>query len=330
MKDQQLKKIRSWLALAGLFATVKMSAVSFSDIQFWTGTGTNRAALVIEWSPPESFGGSTVPAPIADQSLVWGYRFNGTPSATQMLTDILAADPRLYVVIDESLGTYVDALGYNLANGVSTGITDGSQTNFLQKNFLTTPTVAIDASAPLNPADLYWAGAAGPNWEVWTESGGAGGFSNCPDRGSDLYWTPDDITAPWSGTHGQWELAQAGLDTLTLTNGSWIGFSVAAGELFYGVTPNSAPFFAHKHAPKQPQPDVTALVKNYSGGFDSEHWQAHFISCTNWNYTLERSADLQHWITVTNGVPGNTARLNLADPAPVADKVFYRVRADLQ
>ena len=60
MKDQHLKKISSWLAIASLFATVKASAVSFNDVQFWTGTGTNRAALVIEWSTPEDFTGGVI------------------------------------------------------------------------------------------------------------------------------------------------------------------------------------------------------------------------------------------------------------------------------
>ena len=61
-----MKKIRP-LAIAGLFVIIKASAVSFNDVQFWTGTGTNRAALVIEWSAPEDFTYSTVPAPIADK-----------------------------------------------------------------------------------------------------------------------------------------------------------------------------------------------------------------------------------------------------------------------
>ena len=86
------------LALAGVFLVSKSSAVSFNDIQFWIGSGTNRAGLVIEWSTPESFGYTTVPAPIADKSLVWGYRFNGTATGAQMFNAIVAADPRLYAV----------------------------------------------------------------------------------------------------------------------------------------------------------------------------------------------------------------------------------------
>ena len=86
------------LALAGMFLVSNSSAVSLDDIQFWIGSGTNRAGMVIEWSTPESFAYSTVPAPIADKSLVWGYRFNGTATGIQMFNAIVAADPRLYAI----------------------------------------------------------------------------------------------------------------------------------------------------------------------------------------------------------------------------------------
>jgi hypothetical protein len=59
--------------------------VSFSDITFWTGTGSNQAALVIDWK--------SGPAP---QSLVWGYRWDGAATGLQMFEAIKQADNRLY------------------------------------------------------------------------------------------------------------------------------------------------------------------------------------------------------------------------------------------
>jgi hypothetical protein len=52
-------------------------------------------------------------------------------------------------------------------------------------------------------------------------------------------------------------LAQLGLDDLPLTNGSWIGFSVAAGECGTNV---SDPYYLHKHAPPTPEGTYTAYV----------------------------------------------------------------------
>ncbi|MGO8676767.1 MAG: hypothetical protein ACLQVX_12960 [Limisphaerales bacterium] len=100
------RKMFPSLALAGGLAICNAHAISLDAIQLWAGSGTNRAALVIEWSTPEILTDTTVPAPIADKTLVWGYRFDATnATGTQMLRAILAADPRLYVVADETYGT---------------------------------------------------------------------------------------------------------------------------------------------------------------------------------------------------------------------------------
>jgi hypothetical protein len=99
MKDQHMiKQLFVPLALAGGLFVSKSSAITLDDIQLWTGSGTNRAALVIEWSTPESLADTTVPAPVADKTLVWGYRFNGTATATEMFNAIVAANPGLYAL----------------------------------------------------------------------------------------------------------------------------------------------------------------------------------------------------------------------------------------
>lgn len=69
-------------------------------------------------------------------------------------------------------------------------------------------------------------------------------------------------------------------------------------------------------------------VQNLSGNFADAQWLAQFLSRSNWMYSLERSADLQNWNTVTNGIPGNGTNLFLLDANPPVDKGFYRIRAD--
>jgi hypothetical protein len=322
-----MQKIGLSLALAGLLFVPKSPAVSLDDIQFWTGTGTNRAALVVEWSAPESFGYTTVPAPIADQTLVWGYRFNGSATGAQMLNAILAADPRLYVVIDDTYGTYVEGIGYNLDNSGVKGLTDGTTTNVFTRGILIDPAVSVDAAVPLNSGDLYWGGSYGPNWELWTEAGDAGGFLSSPDRGANPYWTPTDPD-DYSGFHGQWGYAPTGLDWLALTNGSWLGFSVAAGE--YEPSTN-APYNAHKRAPAAPDASLTVTVSPVqiiSGHVTNAHWQVQFSARGNWLYTLERTADFKSWTDVSATVPGVTGNFYLQDTNPTASAAFYRVRAN--
>jgi hypothetical protein len=63
------------LPLAGLQAQPLVN--SFDDIQFWTGSGTNRAALVLQWNDGKT--------PV---SLTWGFRWNGNATGIDMLMAI--------------------------------------------------------------------------------------------------------------------------------------------------------------------------------------------------------------------------------------------------
>ena len=269
-----MKKVRLALALASLFLVSKSPAISLDDIQLWTGSGTNRAALVIQWSVPESLTNSTVPVPVADKTLVWGYRFNGTATGTQMRDAILAADPKLYFVESISeYGAFIDGIGYNLNGNGVIGIADGSNTNYIVNGLLTNATANVDATHALNSGDLYWGGLYGPNWETWTETNAAGGFFSSPNRGTNAYWTTTDTTYFSSGYHGQWVLG-FGLDYMTLTNGSWVGFSVAAGEY---ETNASAAYNAHKRAPISPDGTYVAYVAN------SNDFAVQIVSTNNVN-----------------------------------------------
>src|ERR1700744_246466 len=135
-----MKKVSLALALAGLFVCPCVHAISLDDIQFLAGSGTNRAALVIEWSVPQSFTNSSVPVPVADKTLVWGYRFNGTNVyGSQMLSAILAADHKFFV--SEEFGDFIVGVGYNLNGNGVIGITDGTATNYFPGGVLTNPTV---------------------------------------------------------------------------------------------------------------------------------------------------------------------------------------------
>ncbi|MBO7317562.1 MAG: hypothetical protein J6U43_02450, partial [Bacteroidales bacterium] len=62
---------------------------------YWVGTGSNKAILIVSWD-------ESSPA----QSLAWGYRWNGSITAADMLTAIDNADTRLSI------------------NGVSSGFID--------------------------------------------------------------------------------------------------------------------------------------------------------------------------------------------------------------
>ncbi len=257
---------RAGVVLVTALALGSASALTLDEIQFWAGAGTNRAALVIHWSAPEARNQTTVPNPLVEQSLAWGYRWDGIAGTEDMFNAILAADPRLFAVVNgnPASGKTVLALGYDLNNNRLFGLRNG--TNILAASSLTNAPSAFtnglaivgqheaDTFQSLDATDLYWGGANGPNWELWRERGGLGGFINAPRRGADPYWTPDDPAAPATGNHGEWRYVEAGMSGLPLSDGSWMGWTIAAGGRDSGNpgSPGALAWRAHKCAPAAP------------------------------------------------------------------------------
>ena len=262
-----MKKLCLLLALASLFLVPKSPAISLDDIQLWTGSGTNRAALVVEWNTPEFFNLTTVPAPIANKTMVWGYRFNGTATGDQMFNAIVTANPQLYAVesIDPTYGVEVKGIGFNRdATGIA-GVTDGTNaytvSSFTNGVLVANTNLDVDGIQSLNKGDLFWSGFNGPYWQLWNETNDSGGFFNSPNRGSSEFWDPN------SYAQGQWVSAYYGLSDLTLTDGSWIGFSVsAAGYPTNTADPNYSAelnaFNNDEQAPPSPDGTYVAYVSN--------------------------------------------------------------------
>lgn len=118
--------------LAGAIAPAAL-AFSFDDIEFWVGSGSNRAALVIDWNDG--------PSP---QSLAWGYRFDGAATGQAMFESVAAADPRLFLTTaTASFGTYITAIGYDR-----------------------------DGNGSLGTGDSYFEGFGNSYWGYWVNDGG--------------------------------------------------------------------------------------------------------------------------------------------------------------
>lgn len=65
---------------------VRVPAKSFDDVQYWIGTGANRAAFVLDFNDG-----------MTNDAFVWGYRWDGTTATgADMLLAIVDADPFLH------------------------------------------------------------------------------------------------------------------------------------------------------------------------------------------------------------------------------------------
>lgn len=100
-----MKKI---LLLFAALAAIGASAqkIDFNRIQYWTGEGSSRAALVVQFNCP----GQTNPG-----ALVWGFRWNGTaPTCEEMFRAVAAGSPDLALLTQFTgdMGNTVCGVGY--------------------------------------------------------------------------------------------------------------------------------------------------------------------------------------------------------------------------
>lgn len=83
------------------------TAIDFSKIERWTGSGDCRAALAIKWADGQNDG----------KTLVWGYRWNSgeTKTGEDLIRAVTKADPALYLMADpkNAYGFTIGGIGYD-------------------------------------------------------------------------------------------------------------------------------------------------------------------------------------------------------------------------
>jgi hypothetical protein len=157
---------------------------SFDDIDFWVGSGANRAAMAIDWVE----GSTERPA------LAWGYRWDGEARGRDMLVAIVTADPRLFGKFGGTATSpnAVYGLGYDFDDDGQFAIDDDTTFN-------------SEGIAISGPAD----GAVSTDSDDYYAEGWFGGFWH--------YGIAS--TNPYDG--GTWSDIQFGMAARVLTDGAW-------------------------------------------------------------------------------------------------------------
>lgn len=240
------------------FAQQPASSFTMDDIQNWTGTGTNKSALAIQWvtgdDPLNPASGDDV------HFLVWGYRWEEgeTPSAIDMIRAILKNDPRFYMMLGEAggIGTVTWGFGYDAnKNGtfsISNEITDVTinQDQFVDGVY--TFNADPDGFKPVDAAD-YWMGG----WKEYY----------CT-----YYTGPNGNEAPATS---EFQYTQFGADQRKLVNGSWDAWTLSAINAGETNTPPLSRYMQAAEANNptgNEQPTVSDMVIRYS---------AHTLSLEN-------------------------------------------------
>jgi len=164
---------------------------TLADIDFWVGQGQNEAALVVDFDDMDA----------ASPALVWGYRFDGSPTAEMMFRDVAAADARLFAKINSfSFGNFINGIGYDANDDGMFAIDDG--TVFDADGIA--ETASSDGAMAVDPADLYREG-------FFTD-----GFWNLGTADS----------SPFDG--GAWASAMAGISDQMLSDEMFVGLTFDA------------------------------------------------------------------------------------------------------
>lgn len=180
------------------------TTISFSDIQYWVGTGSNQAAFVVQWNDSKN-----------PDALVWGFRWDGNATGEDMLKAIAKADHRFFSLLypGTPYGTAVGGLGFDL---------NGQDSNALIKNGNATyPLYPVDGIVKTTAYDFddYTAKDVNDHWKSgWNDgfwsymvkdpsdpgfsSSGSGSTGRILQNGSWDVWnySPDFQTPPISST----------------------------------------------------------------------------------------------------------------------------------
>ncbi|SHM14819.1 DUF5074 domain-containing protein [Chryseobacterium polytrichastri] len=164
------------------------TALTFADVQYWVGTGTNEAAFVVQWNDGKN-----------PDALVWGFRWNGNATGEDMLKAIAKADHRFFSLLYQGtqFGTAVGGLGFDL-NGVNSN-------GLYNSGNLTYPLYPVNGiiNSTSYDFDQYTAIDAADHWSSgWTTNG----FWS--------YWTKDPADQDFG-------FSSVGASTRALENGSW-------------------------------------------------------------------------------------------------------------
>ena len=206
---------------------------SLDDVAYWVGSGTNRAALLLDWD-----GEST-----GDQSLAWGYRWDGVATGEDLLKDVLAADARLFAKISAGgpQGIAIYGLGYDSNNDGQFALSDGTPFD-ADGIAISDP---VDGATSSDSNDIYKEGWFLGFWRVGTST-----------------------TSPWEG--GSWVGAGSGVGGISLVDGHWTSLA------FTTDTFSQTAFAENPFSAELPVPDVDFDADHDVDGNDFLVWQRGF------------------------------------------------------
>ncbi|MEM6885132.1 MAG: PEP-CTERM sorting domain-containing protein [Verrucomicrobiota bacterium] len=185
-----MKKVLVALVFSAFTIQSHAAVLQLSDVEFWVGSGSNEAGLVIDFND-----GTTT------ESFAWGYRWDGTASGADMLLAVVAADSQLSLTSSGtgSSGFFLSQIGY------FDGVDSHSETN---------------GSFAVHPADYL-------SWGYYIAGGFAGDDQPFVAGGNPVAIGGGGVSLPssWTSSPSGASLDSFGDSGRILTDGSWDAWS---------------------------------------------------------------------------------------------------------
>jgi len=187
-------------------ASLADSVSSFEDIQYWIGAGANQAAVVFDWDDINA----------AEESLVWGYRWDGAATGEDMLREVLAADERLNAKLSppSGSGTRLYGWGFDRNEDCQFSLSDGTTFDSDGLSISGPPDNPPPAAVSTDQADNYAEGWFTGFWHYVTSS------DNPLDGGN---WTSDG----------------SGMSLRSLADGDWDGWTYTQDLVSFSAIPEN-------------------------------------------------------------------------------------------
>jgi len=220
-----MKKISAALLAALLIVPLVSRAQlvqSFEDIKLWTGSGTNRAALILQWND----GGTPT-------SLAWGYRWSGQATGLQMLLTIAGTT----VVREPQGGDVIQTL-----SGA-----DPRLSLFIERYGFGDSVYSLVLRA--NHGERSAADWAAGYWQYYLHGGSFGYFTYNWETQSYEGPLSYDVDGSLSYSSVSWFESELGASDRVLVDGSWDAWSFAPD--FAGQSPQQP------NAATLPLPEIT-------------------------------------------------------------------------
>ena len=249
------------------------ASTTFDSIKFWTGTGTNKAAMVIQWND----GGTPT-------SMVWGYRWNGTATGFDMFQSIAGTTSLTDLSSPQNPQTY---LGSDLR--LTTSWTKYSFGNALDSVIFQNDTILRTRSDWTNGYWEYSVFGGTIIYDLYSDTWDYLGQATYDQQGTTTY----------SGVN--WFFSPIGVSDRILIDGSWDAFSFAPGDFESGFT--STPVV--EPSPALPPSPTAKSIQLKS----STELEIIFTTTPNISYQLESKEDLlaSEWSLQGNSVSAISA-----------------------